>query len=729
MPNAKIINRTNNRKNVNMFISDLPITSKKQDKLGRVSFTEQVARAILQYKNKESVVLGLYGAWGSGKTSIINMIVESLKDSDSQDRQVICRFNPWNYSDQNQLISQFFKQLSLSLGKKDKSEELKNASKRLDLYAKLIEPLQYVPPATLPVVILKKICEWFSALYRERGLKTLGELKSELNNLLEKQNQKIVVIIDDIDRLNNTEIRQIFQLVKSLCDFKNTIYLLAFDMDVVCKALSKVQEGNGYDYLAKVVQIPFNVPSASKFEIHRLLCDSIDEIIKDYPQDQFDQRYWQNIFHSGLKQFFDSIRGVNRFINIFRFKYFLLKEEVNIIDLIGISVIEVFLPDMYLKIRDNKNLFVQTQIEDSHRVDQGETLKKEIDAMIEENAQSHLVGKTKSLLTELFPKLKSVYSGPLFGASYSSQWRKEGRICSEDNFDIFFQLSIPAGRVSKSEIEKIISKSKDYEKVYEAFKLLNEQGRISEALERLLDYSSEFSTDKIQNIITALMDQGDRYPKDAKIMLGFDNISRISRIGYFFTKDLHDKDKCYEIFKNAISATENSIHTIIYAIIFLGWEHGKGTKEGPKPDEERRVSEKQLEELEKLACNKIDKWAKEGRLIKHQDLVKVLYVWENWAGKEIVAGYVKNSIEADEGLIDFITKFPSEVRSRGMDDYGYRTEYRINLKNVEHFVKLDDIVPRVRNVKKSDKFNTLQETEQKAIELFLDTVDGKIKDL
>ena len=127
-----------------MFISDLPITSKKQDKLGRVSFAEQVARAILQYEDKESVVLGLYGSWGSGKTSIINMVVESLEDSEPQAKPIICRFNPWNYSDQNQLISQFFKQLSLALGRKDRSKEFRKASERLDLYARLIEPLQYI---------------------------------------------------------------------------------------------------------------------------------------------------------------------------------------------------------------------------------------------------------------------------------------------------------------------------------------------------------------------------------------------------------------------------------------------------------------------------------------------------------------------------------------------------------------------------------------------------------
>ena len=225
------------------------------------------------------------------------------------------------------------------------------------------------------------------------------------------------------------------------------------------------------------------------------------------------------------------------------------------------------------------------------------------------------------------------------------------------------------------------------------------------------------------------MDQGDRYPKDEKVMLGFDNISRISRIGYFFTKDLKDKNKCYEIFKNAISAAKSSIRTIIDAIVFLGWEHGKGTTEAPKPEEEQRINEKQLKELEKLACQKIENLVEKENLKKHRDLIRILHAWEAWAGEKTVKKYIQKLIKTDGGLVDFITKFPSEVRSQSMGDYGYRTEYRINIKDVGHFVNLDEIVPRLRSIKQSDKFNDFQNTEQKAIELFIDTVDGKVKDL
>ena len=62
---------------------------------------------------------------------------------------------------------------------------------------------------------------------------------------LKDEKIKIIVSIDDIDRLSDEEIVAVFQLVKSLADFPNTIYVLAFDYDVVVRALGKVQHGDG----------------------------------------------------------------------------------------------------------------------------------------------------------------------------------------------------------------------------------------------------------------------------------------------------------------------------------------------------------------------------------------------------------------------------------------------------------------------------------------------------
>ena len=101
-----------------MFRPDQPILSYKDDLLDRASFARSLGDAILSYKERDSIVLGLLGTWGSGKTSVINMALEYIdsvhKDKADGTNPQIVRFNPWNYADQDQLIRQFFRQLSVT---------------------------------------------------------------------------------------------------------------------------------------------------------------------------------------------------------------------------------------------------------------------------------------------------------------------------------------------------------------------------------------------------------------------------------------------------------------------------------------------------------------------------------------------------------------------------------------------------------------------------------------
>lgn len=609
-----------------MFNSDLPIKSKEQDVLNRAKFAESLSEAILDYPDEESLVLGLYGPWGYGKTSVINMAIESINNGENKDKPIILNFNPWNYSDQNQLIAQFFRELSRVLPTKDENAGFEKAAELLDLYATAITPVAIIPNPSLPVAFGQVvICKSTSKFLRFRGKKknkdkSLQEIKDELNVILQKQKRKILIVIDDIDRLNNTEIRQIFQLIKSLADFKNTIYIVTFDKDIVVKALANVQEGDGYDYLEKVIQVPFAMPAIPESEVYKLLFASLDSIIKDLSEERFDQMYWANIFQSGIKVFFKTIRDVKRFMNVFRFNYFLLKNDVNIVDLIATTAIQVFLPDLHSKIRENKVIFIEGCNDTGRGVDNKREIKETLDEIIKQNTRGFSAETITQLLNELFPKLSSVYRNVFYANSSDPTWRKNGRVCSEDNFDIFFQFNMQYGKISKSEIEKIISISENQEELYKIVEELNAKGRISELLERLLDYSESVPLNNKQNIINVLLNQGDNFPKDNKEMLGFDNSSRVGRVGYFFTKGLGDKDKCFEIYKNAILAADNSIHTLVDAVVWLGWEHGKETQNEPKSEGEQRVNVKQLTELEKLVCQKIEKWAKDGRLIKHPEL-------------------------------------------------------------------------------------------------------------
>jgi predicted KAP-like P-loop ATPase len=720
-----------------VFKPDQPIKSYKEDILGRHPFAQSLGNAILSYKEKDSIVIGLFGAWGSGKTSIINMALEHIdlvsKNKVYDEKPIVIRFNPWNYSDQNQLVTQFFRQLSVVLRRPDYASDAKKAGERLETYAKFFEPFVLIPTVSPIASILSKVFKNIGSATKSWGdLKSndLNTIRAELNKLLEKQPHRIIVVIDDIDRLNNTEIRQIFQLIKSLGDFPNTIYLLAFDKNVVINALKKVQEGSGIEYLEKVVQIPFEVPLISKQEVERLLFSQLDELIKDIPENKWDQTYWGNIYHSGLKYFFRNIRDVTRYINSLRFSFEMVKGEVNAIDFLAITGLQVFIPEVYYGIRDNKDIFAGVFDSGYGRSDalkdQAKKRRDEIIGRANESLQEVL----KDFLKRLFPKLESIYGNTNYGYDWLDNWRRDCRICSPDIFDIFFRLSLPKGEISQREIETILSLGNNPDSFAEALLKLNEDGRIIRFLERLEDYTrSDIPEENIEPIITVLMDIGDLFPEGDSGFFGTDTPMRLLRLFYQLSHRFDSHERRFNIFKRAMEKTTRSLYTIVHEVSVQDQQHGKyGSKETPEHEEKLTVNSEQLEELEKLACNKIESWAEDGRLAKHRHLPSILFRWKDWGQQDKINSFVKNMIKNDDGLIDFITSFLSKSTSHGMSDYVTKIHWQIHLKSVEEFVDLKEVEPRIRKIFSSSDFEQLDARKKLAIRTFLDTIDGKIKE-
>ena len=239
-----------------MFKADQPITKCSEDKLGRASFAESLAQTILSYKSEECIVLGLFGSWGTGKTSLINMCLECIHKAimsyPEDEKPIIIKFNPWNYSGEQKLILQFFSQIS-SVLLRHQSNAIKKIAEKIVNYIFSIN----IGPISFNAEKIKELI----------NKETLESQKEELSQLLKNQPHKIIVVIDDIDRLNNYEIRQIFQLIKVLGNLPNIIYLVAFDKNIVIRALEKEQEGSGLEYLEKIgMALPELIETVKDFQ-------------------------------------------------------------------------------------------------------------------------------------------------------------------------------------------------------------------------------------------------------------------------------------------------------------------------------------------------------------------------------------------------------------------------------------------------------------------------------
>jgi predicted KAP-like P-loop ATPase len=225
------------------------------------------------------------------------------------------------------------------------------------------------------------------------------------------------------------------------------------------------------------------------------------------------------------------------------------------------------------------------------------------------------------------------------------------------------------------------------------------------------------------------MDIGDLFPEGGAGFFGTYTPTKLLRLFYQLSHRFDSHERRFNIFKRAMEKTTRSLYTIAHEVSIQDQQHGKyGSKRTREPEEKLTVNSEQLEELEKLACNKIESWADDGRLAKHKYLPSILFRWKDWEKRDKINNFVNNMIKNDDGLIEFITSFLSKSTSQGISDYVERIHWRISLENVEEFMDLKEIEPRIRKIFSFSDFKHLDDRKKLAMKTFLDTIDGKIKD-
>ena len=105
MPEAK---SAHEQKGKHPFSTDRPIDNARDDLLDRTKFAQSLAESIKGWRERDSLVLALHGPWGCGKTSIKNLVLESL-GSDADKGLDVIEFAPWQWSSQSQIAEAFFR--------------------------------------------------------------------------------------------------------------------------------------------------------------------------------------------------------------------------------------------------------------------------------------------------------------------------------------------------------------------------------------------------------------------------------------------------------------------------------------------------------------------------------------------------------------------------------------------------------------------------------------------
>ena len=199
-----------------MFNSDTPINNIDEDLLDRGKFAQNVADAIKSYSNHESLAIGIYGGWGEGKSSLANMILSKIPNKNGETNCVVINFNPWLYSNTEELITELFKEISCVFNFSDINEINKKTANAIEKVGQGAKAARY-----LPIPVVKDIADIISNLFEDYANflkgnekdKTLKEIKDKIDNELRKNKIRLIITIDDFDRLSQREIRLMFQII------------------------------------------------------------------------------------------------------------------------------------------------------------------------------------------------------------------------------------------------------------------------------------------------------------------------------------------------------------------------------------------------------------------------------------------------------------------------------------------------------------------------------------
>lgn len=209
-----------------------------------------------------STVFGLVGPWGSGKTTLLREIAHQVPS------WTIVRFSPWSSGDVASLTREFVSALSEAFP----STQLK---RNLARYARFGSPfIRLIPFAGNAIASVADVAigDWSKrpAWHTEFD---------SLTQAIEAQRQRVLVVVDDVDRLDEAELRSLLRVVRLLGRFTNVHYLLAYDQETLDGILSSpASSGRSSAFMEKIVQFPFEVPPTAMAVRRRWAREILDQV-------------------------------------------------------------------------------------------------------------------------------------------------------------------------------------------------------------------------------------------------------------------------------------------------------------------------------------------------------------------------------------------------------------------------------------------------------------------
>jgi len=260
------------------LLDDQPVDGKHQpDKLAFHTYVEALERQVLCRDSVAPFVVGIYGPWGTGKTSLLNMLARCLHEQ--PEKWAVVEFSPWQYRQEKSLLLPLLATLAKKQTAFDKLVRglIEKGPKIIETLAKMGPKLAQIslPMSTLLAYFnephiqttiwgLGWLSKWRKQKAEEAAARDLSEKISEAVKETTKNGKRLAFLIDDLDRCHvPAQIVGLLEQIKLFLHLPHCVFFIAADRAQIVAAIDKLFQGEGERYLDKFVQLPFHLPSQS----------------------------------------------------------------------------------------------------------------------------------------------------------------------------------------------------------------------------------------------------------------------------------------------------------------------------------------------------------------------------------------------------------------------------------------------------------------------------------
>ncbi|WP_320699772.1 KAP family P-loop NTPase fold protein [Enterobacter bugandensis] len=694
----KVLRQLWNQKGLDAAVEDV-----SEDRYGFSNIAENISRSILSLPQEASNVVGIEGAWGSGKTSLLNLILKKFAQNKDGYTHVL-HISPW-LSGGSAIEALFLPVATVIQQEMEKRHPPKGFKKLWRKYLlspeaqKVIEYAQDTSSRVLPLVQyigqFSSIINWIAGgikVFSDSRLavdqKTTTKLRAEIAGQLVSLDLKFIIVMDDLDRLEPSQVAEVFRLVRAVADLPRFTHILCYDRQIITHAVEHALNiKDGSRYLQKIIQLSFKLPRPEAFDLRNEFRQRAEELyqqINNQPQDSGmarDLAAVTDTYGAALS----TPREIHQAINSLIFLYPGMRDFVYFPDLCLLQLIRVKNPALYDWAEHylTERSVIETgqgMLSDGEKSDFRKGLIRCMKMQRASNADSYLS------LAEWLPGISGHDDEHLnLFEPVSEDFRHiqttDKRLSSLTHWRYYFSFSSPQNVLPPEFFSQLFELAGVPEKQQQLSELLlskiNSVGSLSgtwfeHILSRLTPgLIKERNFEECAGLVRFFFDHTDEVSTRFRLRNPWFSLREtgINQVVRNLLKHMQAIDEARTIMRmEMLIVTGASPFWIADFMRGLIWEHGLAQNAVPSASE-TLFSRDITERLRDRFAERMNQPELQQQLLMRNSILGYLYAWRDMSSVETVKQWVREMASTDEGLVDLLIRLQTSVFSSDKGAY------------------------------------------------------------